>query len=94
MAIGPNETLICGAWKLVEGRMLPDDSLLRIRTLVETELERIGSTSGNFSIRMAGCMVEDESLFVSSTPFKRHRNTDSKSMCRCHHPYPRLISRE
>lgn len=48
MAIEPNETLIYGGWKLVEGRMLADDSLLRIRTLVETELERVESTSGGW----------------------------------------------
>jgi hypothetical protein len=45
VAIEPHETLICGGLKLVEGHIVPDESLLRIRTLVETELERIGCTS-------------------------------------------------
>lgn len=49
VAIEPDETLICGGWKLVEGRMVPDDSLIRIRTLVETELDKIGSASDGWS---------------------------------------------
>ncbi|MGA9462578.1 MAG: Imm27 family immunity protein [Terracidiphilus sp.] len=50
MAIEPNETLISGDWLSVDGRMVPDDSQLRIRRLVETELEKIGSANDGWEI--------------------------------------------
>lgn len=48
MQIEPHETLIQGEWQIVEGRAIADASALRIRALIDTELEKIGSTSGDW----------------------------------------------
>ena len=45
VAIERNETLIRGGCQRVDGRMAPDASLLRIHTLIDTELEKIRSTN-------------------------------------------------
>jgi hypothetical protein len=46
--IEPHETLIEGKWQIIEGRSVADASALRIRALIDTELEKIGSTSGGW----------------------------------------------
>lgn len=48
MPIDPHETLIRGEWQVVEGRMVADSAVSRIRALIDTELEKIGSTSGGW----------------------------------------------
>lgn len=48
--IEPNETLIRSRWQHVVGRKAPKASLLRKRALVETQLEKIGSTSGGWEM--------------------------------------------
>ena len=48
MQIEPHETLIQGEWQIVEGRAIADASALRIRALIDTALEKIGSTSGGW----------------------------------------------
>lgn len=48
MPIEPQETLIRGEWQAIKGRMVADPSALRIRALIDTELEKIGSTSGGW----------------------------------------------
>ena len=48
MPIDPHETSIRGEWQFVDGRMVADPSLLRIRALIDTELEKIGNTSGGW----------------------------------------------
>jgi Immunity protein 27 len=50
MGIELNETLIRGGWQSVEGRMVPDATLVRIRALVDTQLEKIGSTGGGWEM--------------------------------------------
>jgi hypothetical protein len=46
--IEPHETMICGEWQVVEGRMAAGPSVLRIRALIDTELEKIGTASGGW----------------------------------------------
>jgi hypothetical protein len=46
--IEPHETLIRGEFQIVKGRMVADPSVLRIRALIDTELEKIGSASGGW----------------------------------------------
>lgn len=48
MPIEPHETLIRGEWQLVEGRTVANATVSRIRALIDTELEKIGSTSGGW----------------------------------------------
>jgi len=44
--IEPHETLIRGEFQIDKGRIVAAPSVLRIRALIETELEKIGSASG------------------------------------------------
>jgi hypothetical protein len=46
--IEPHETLIDGQWQVVEGRMVADSAVSRVRALIDTELEKIGSTGGGW----------------------------------------------
>ncbi len=48
MPIDPHETSIRGDSQFMGGRMVADPSALRIRALIDTELEKIGSTSGGW----------------------------------------------
>lgn len=46
--IEPHETLIVGEWHHVDARTVSDASVLRIRALICTELEKIATTSGGW----------------------------------------------
>lgn len=46
--IEPHETLILGDWQLVEGHMVAGPSVLRIRALIDKDLEKVGSASGGW----------------------------------------------
>lgn len=48
MQIEPHETLIQGDWQIGEGRTIAGASALRIRALIDAELEKIGSASGGW----------------------------------------------
>ncbi|UWZ81640.1 Imm27 family immunity protein [Occallatibacter riparius] len=48
MEIRPEESLITGAWVLVGGRVVNDESLERIHSLVSGHLERVAT--GNWEI--------------------------------------------
>ncbi len=50
VSISPEETLIVGAWQMVDGTMVPDSELLRIRTLVSTELEHVAASSSGWEM--------------------------------------------
>jgi Immunity protein 27 len=50
MELQPDESLITGGWVLVDGRMIEDDSLKRIRSLVKGHLERVANTSDGWEI--------------------------------------------
>jgi len=43
-----DETLIQGAWELVGRRMVADASVMRIQSLIGTELEKVADTSGGW----------------------------------------------
>jgi hypothetical protein len=46
--IASDETLIQGGWELVNGRTVADASLMRIRSLIMIELEKVADTSGGW----------------------------------------------
>ena len=48
MPIAKDETLIQGAWELVGRRMVADASVMRIQSLIGTELEKVADTSGGW----------------------------------------------
>lgn len=48
MPIEPHETLIPGEFQIDKGRIVAAPSVLRIRALINTELEKIGSASGGW----------------------------------------------
>ena len=48
MEIGPDETEIIGSWVMVNGRMTEDDASLRIRSLVEAELQHIATSKNGW----------------------------------------------
>jgi hypothetical protein len=91
MAIEANETLIRGGSQSVEGRMVPDASLVRIRVLIDTRLEKSGALAaegrcsirmvqtgvfGSFSIPRVKFWAEGQNQFVASTASSQNRNTD------------------
>lgn len=48
MPIEDDESLICGGWEREGNRMVPDASLLRIRSMVATKLEKIADGGGGW----------------------------------------------
>ena len=48
MSIQPDETLITGSWELIDGRMVADDQVSRIRSLVGCELEWIAASASGW----------------------------------------------
>jgi hypothetical protein len=50
MSIGPEETLIEGAWVLQEGRMIADTAEERIRALIGSELRRLATSLDGWEV--------------------------------------------
>ena len=48
MTAEDGEVFICGGWERVGNRMVPDASLLRIRAVVATRLEKIADSGGGW----------------------------------------------
>jgi hypothetical protein len=44
MSLRPDETELVGLWKMIEGRMVEDETSKRIRTLIKEELKLIAAS--------------------------------------------------
>ena len=67
MPIAKSEKLIQGAWELVDGRIVADASLKCIHSLIDTELEKVGTRlADGKSSTVTAMMVAWERFFPFS----------------------------